>query len=281
MWAVPLASNSTLTCCCSPWSRSAWSLTCASAAIVHAPVVGLKVGPSAGSGPAGTKATYRTAAVTRIAAATLMKERIGGRRFGALAMRTAGCCSARGGAIVTDGSLSLCLLFGSFFLAAAGELGDHRRVGEGRGVAERPVLGHVAEQAPHDLARTGLGQLRREDDVGRGGELADHLSDVLPQLLEHRRRPLFAALERDEGDDRLPRLRIVAAGHRRLRDRRMADQRALDLDRRDAVSGDVHHIVDAAEQPEVAVLVDSGAVADEVDVLPTAPVGFLVALWIP
>ena len=52
----------------------------------------------------------------------------------------------------------------------------------------------------------------------------------------------------------------------------VVDQRALDLDRRDAVAGDVHHVVDAAEQPEVAVLVDPRAVAGEVHVRVLRPV---------
>src|SRR5262245_52071947 len=48
---------------------------------------------------------------------------------------------------------------------ARAELVDHGRVGERRRVPERAVLGHVAQQAPHDLAAAGLGQLGREDDV--------------------------------------------------------------------------------------------------------------------
>src|SRR5256885_6125023 len=60
----------------------------------------------------------------------------------------------------------------------------------------------------------------------------------------------------------------------------MADERALDLDRRDAMAGDVHDVVDAAEKPEVAVLVDARPVADEIRVLPAAPVRLLVALGI-
>ena len=60
----------------------------------------------------------------------------------------------------------------------------------------------------------------------------------------------------------------------------MADQSALDLDRRDAMAGDVHDVVDAAEKPEVAVLVDARPVADEVRVLPAAPVRLLVTLGI-
>src|SRR5689334_5455637 len=37
---------------------------------------------------------------------------------------------------------------------------DHRRIGQGRGVAQAPelVLGDLAQDAAHDLARAGLGQ---------------------------------------------------------------------------------------------------------------------------
>src|SRR6266498_4459923 len=57
----------------------------------------------------------------------------------------------------------------------------------------------------------------------------------------------------------------------------MVDERALDLDRRDAVTGNVHNVVDAAEQPEVALFVDPRAVTGEVDVAEARPVRLLVA----
>ena len=47
--------------------------------------------------------------------------------------------------------------------------------------------------------------------------------------------------------------RVGGADHGRLGDRRVRHQRRLDLGGRDAVAGDVHDVVDAAEQPEVAV----------------------------
>ena len=81
-----------------------------------------------------------------------------------------------------------------------------------------------------------------------------------------------------EREDGLPAHRVVLADHRRLGDRRMVDERRLDLDGGDAVAGDVHHVVDAAEQPVVALLVALGAVAREVHAREAAPVGRLVAL---
>ena len=56
----------------------------------------------------------------------------------------------------------------------------------------------------------------------------------------------------------------VGADDRGLGHRRVDDQRGLDLGGRDAVPGHVHDVVDAAEQPDVAVVVLLGAVAGEV-----------------
>src|SRR6202011_6160278 len=74
---------------------------------------------------------------------------------------------------------------------------------------------------------------------------------------------------------------IVAAADRGLGDLLVVDQGALDLDCREPVAGDVYDVVDAAHQPEVAVRVDPGPVAHEVDILVLRPVGLLVAFWLP
>src|SRR5215211_7692873 len=52
----------------------------------------------------------------------------------------------------------------------------------------------------------------------------------------------------------------------------MIDERRLDLDRRDAMARHVHHVVDPAEQPEVAVRVDARAVTGEVEAREALPV---------
>jgi hypothetical protein len=64
-------------------------------------------------------------------------------------------------------------------------------------------------------------------------------------------------LHRHEDDHRLA-LELVGAAHGGgLGDRDgVRDQRALDLGGADAVAGDVQHVVDAAHDPEVAVLVE-------------------------
>src|ERR1700682_2444095 len=91
----------------------------------------------------------------------------------------------------------------------------------------------------------------------------------------------MSALQGDERDYCLARLGVVAAGHGCLGHRRVADKRAFDLDGGNPVSGNVHDVVDPAEEPEIAVFVDSRAVPDEIGVLPAIPVGLLEALRIP
>jgi hypothetical protein len=88
------------------------------------------------------------------------------------------------------------------------------------------------------------------------------------RLLSRRPRGLGVLLAQDdEGDDGLAGGLVVGADDRRLGDLRVADQGRLDLGGGEAVAGDVHDVVDPAEQPDVAVLVLLGAVAGEVVLL--------------
>src|ERR1700737_2891567 len=104
---------------------------------------------------------------------------------------------------------------------------------------------------------------------------------MLAELTQHLWRACAASFQGDEGHDGLPGLCVITAGHGCLGHRRVADQRALDLDRRDAMSGHVHYVIAPAEKPEVAVVVDPRSVTDEVGVLPAIPVSLLVALGVP
>ena len=88
------------------------------------------------------------------------------------------------------------------------------------------------------------------------------------------------AAQDDERADGLAGRLVVAADDRGLGHRGVLDERRLDLGRRDAVAGDVHDVVDAAEQPEVAVVVALGAVAGEVPAGEARPVRLRVALGV-
>ena len=73
---------------------------------------------------------------------------------------------------------------------------------------------------------------------------------------------------------------VRRADDRRLGDLRVGDQRRLDLGGGEPVAGHVHDVVDAAEQPDVAVVVLLGAVTGEVValLLEARPVGVLEPL---
>src|SRR5204862_4314764 len=81
--------------------------------------------------------------------------------------------------------------------------------------------------------------------------------------------------------DRLALDLVRAADDRGFGDARMVDERALDFHRADAMPGDVDYVVDAAEQPEVAVRVALRAVARHVHpAAPLVPVLLHVAIGI-
>src|SRR5688500_14488661 len=141
---------------------------------------------------------------------------------------------------------------------------DDAGVGKRRDVTEIALLGDITQQPAHDLSGARLGQVGREHDLLRSRELADHLGDVLPQLAPEVVGGVEAGPQDDVAEDRLAGERIGAADDRRLRHGGMRDQGRLDLGGRDAVAGDVHHVVDAAEKPVVALLVALAAVAGEV-----------------
>ena len=72
------------------------------------------------------------------------------------------------------------------------------------------------------------------------------------------------------------------ADHGGLGHLRVRHDRRLDLRRREQVSGHVHHVVDPADHPDVAVLVLARGVADEVaGLVPLREVGLLEALRVP
>ncbi len=135
------------------------------------------------------------------------------------------------------------------------------------------------EHAAHDLAAARLGQHVHEVQISPmtatgPSSLADRVEQLLPEsgrrevpLPEHheRRDDLAAQLVRAAGDARL--------GHRRVR-----EEGRLDLDRADAVVGDLDDLVGAAGEPDVAVLVDVCRVARGVDAGNPLPVVGAVAL---
>src|SRR4051812_50031147 len=76
------------------------------------------------------------------------------------------------------------LSFGLALLDLALELLHHVGVAQRRDVTELAALRDVAQQAAHDLAGAGLGQIVGPDDALGPRELADPLGDVLADLVD-------------------------------------------------------------------------------------------------
>ena len=99
------------------------------------------------------------------------------------------------------------------------------------------------------------------DDGHRPELLADGRQDLAAQLV----RRLMADLEDDErGDDFAAQL-VRRRRHAGLGDGRVSQEGRLDLDRADPMAGDLDDLVRATREPDVAVVVDVGRVADVVD----------------
>ena len=112
-----------------------------------------------------------------------------------------------------------------------------RRVGERRGVAQRPALRDVAQQPAHDLAASAswAGPATNSRNLGRAIGPMTYATCSRSSDGERVAR-LLAGLEDDEREDRLAADRVVLADDRRLGDGLVVDQRRLDLGGRDPVA---------------------------------------------
>src|SRR6185503_16501034 len=112
------------------------------------------------------------------------------------------------------------------------------------------------------------------------GDRADFFSHVSFQLVDQGVVAVHAGLQRDERADRLALDLVFLTDDRGFSHLLMVDQGALDFHRADAVTGYIHHIVHAAEQPIVTVLIALAAVAGEIFSREPAPIGLHVTFWI-
>ena len=91
-------------------------------------------------------------------------------------------------------------------------------------------------------------------------------------LAEFRRDRRLALLQRHEAAHRLSRDLMRLAHHRRLRHRRMLHQRGFHFHGAQPVAADVHHVVHAAQNPVIAVVIAARRIAGEVRARDAAPV---------
>src|SRR5215211_1889983 len=172
----------------------------------------------------------------------------------------------------------------SFALAlAAGllEIVDDRGIGEGCDISKVVLaLGHAAEDAAHDLAASRLRQVGGEDDLLGPRVRAYGLPDLIVELLDELFASFFVAFEDHVGHDSLALVLVVPPDNCGLGHALVGDERALDLHRADAVSGDVHHVVYPAGDGVVTFFIPLGAILDEVLVAQPLPVGLAETLGV-
>src|SRR5271165_2287032 len=131
-------------------------------------------------------------------------------------------------------------------------------------------VGERGDDAAHDLAGPGLRHVGDDPDVPRAGDLADVGLDRVLDLRLDLRCGGEAGLERDVHLDHAAADVVDDRDRRRLRDLLHGQRRRLQLLGAEPVAGYVDDVVDAAEDPEVAVCTLGCAVAGEVR--PVAPV---------
>src|SRR5215469_6991770 len=113
-----------------------------------------------------------------------------------------------------------------------------------------------------DLARLRLRELVEELDLARILMAPDAALDHIHDLVRQSRRRRVAGLEHHEGLDDVPAERIRLADDGGLRHRRVAEDRALDLEGTDPIAGALDHVVRPSLEPEVAIGVPPPEVAD-------------------
>src|SRR5262249_30563034 len=113
----------------------------------------------------------------------------------------------------------------------------------------------LAQLASLNFARCGFGQGGDEFDPARIFVRRDRPLHVLLHLFGERVAPREPGAEHDEGLHDLAPDVVGALDHRSFEHGRVTDQSALNLERRDAISARIDHVVAAALEPEVAVLV--------------------------
>ena len=151
----------------------------------------------------------------------------------------------------------------------------HRRIGQRRGIAQAVGLvgGDLAQDAAHDLAAARLRQRRRPLDRIRRGDRADLLAHPGDQFLAQLLGRFLAQLQRDIGVDALALQVVREAHHRGLGHLRMRHQRAFHFRGAHAMARHVDHVIDAAGDPVIAVLIAPRAVAGEIQALEGGEIG--------
>gem|GEM_PF-4032660 len=159
---------------------------------------------------------------------------------------------------------------------------DDGGIGERRGVTQRAeiVFGDLAQDTAHDLAGAGFRQAGSELDLVRCCHRADLIAHMLDEFGAQRFVAGLARHQRHIAIDALSLDMVRIADHGRLRNGAVGDERRFHLCGSKTVAGHVQHVIDAAGDPVIAILVAPAAIAGEVLSLIGGEVGLDEALVI-
>ena len=142
---------------------------------------------------------------------------------------------------------------------------EHGKIFErGRVAGDGFTAGDFFQQSPHDFSAAGFWQRFGEAHFVRFRNRTDLCADVIAKQLLQLRRQFYSALNGDESDHSLTFQLVRSSNHRRLGHIRVTNERALDFRGPKPVPGDVQHVIDAADDPKVAVFIATGAVAGKI-----------------
>src|SRR6266699_3019120 len=136
---------------------------------------------------------------------------------------------------------------------------------------------HLPQFHPPDLARNRLRQALHELHLARVLVRSRDLLDMLLQLTRQLGRSRVARGKDHIGLHNLAAHLIGAGDHRRLGHGGMLLERALHLERPNAIARADNHIVGASDKPEIAIFVFVGTVASDVPVATDASIS---RLWV-
>lgn len=140
------------------------------------------------------------------------------------------------------------------------KLGDDPFVGQGGRVADVPVInGYFAQDAPHDFARAGFGQVRGVLDFVGGGERSYLVPDSLFQLLDEDVVEFVGFVHRHEAVEAFSFDWMRFRNHGGFCDRFVLRQCTFHLRCGHQMARNVEHVVDAARYPQIAVVVSPSA----------------------
>src|SRR5206468_1484666 len=159
------------------------------------------------------------------------------------------------------------------------DLLHHVGVGECRHVADITAVRDRCEHAAHDLPGARLRHVRHDVDVLGSCDLADHFFVRLDHAVHDVLARLHPGLDRDVHLGHASLQLVLDRHHGGLGDLRDCETGGLDLLRAEAVTGDVDHVVDAAEDAVIAICrLHRAVAAHEGPVAPVLAPGIRVVL---